>query len=232
MRPINLIVIHCSASPDGISLARFSPGAAVALTAAQTIDGWHQQRGFLRAALAGPRTEGIVRRDVLNPHLRHIGYHFVIDVDGTVLTGRGLDEPGAHAAGFNAESIGICLVGTASYTRAQWRALTELLVGGPGPFATPVGLAKRYQIPLASPQRRISLRGNPAVRVVNGVCGHRDLSPDQNRNGAVEPFEWLKTCPGFDVGAWLRSNLAPPPFAVLDPLVARAADLPTGDAHA
>ena len=31
------------------------------------------------------------------------------------------------------------------------------------------------------------------------VCGHRDLSPDLNGNGEIEPEEWIKQCPCFDV---------------------------------
>ena len=31
------------------------------------------------------------------------------------------------------------------------------------------------------------------------VCGHRDLSPDLNANGEIEPEEWIKQCPCFDV---------------------------------
>ena len=30
------------------------------------------------------------------------------------------------------------------------------------------------------------------------VCGHRDLSPDRNGNGEIEPEEWMKACPCFD----------------------------------
>lgn len=30
------------------------------------------------------------------------------------------------------------------------------------------------------------------------VCGHRDLSPDINGNGRIEPWEWVKACPCFD----------------------------------
>jgi N-acetyl-anhydromuramyl-L-alanine amidase AmpD len=40
-----------------------------------------------------------------------VGYHFVIRRDGTVENGRGINEMGAHCRGYNAESIGICLVG-------------------------------------------------------------------------------------------------------------------------
>jgi hypothetical protein len=32
------------------------------------------------------------------------------------------------------------------------------------------------------------------------VCGHRDLSPDLNGNGEIEPEEWIKQCPCFDTG--------------------------------
>jgi len=41
------------------------------------------------------------------------------------------------------------------------------------------------------------------------VCGHRDLSPDTNGNGQTESTEWLKTCPGFDVRAWLARGMQP-----------------------
>lgn len=40
-----------------------------------------------------------------------IGYHYVIRRDGTIEAGRPLEKPGAHAAGYNSQSIGICYVG-------------------------------------------------------------------------------------------------------------------------
>lgn len=57
-------------------------------TDAKVIDRWHRQRGFLM-----------------------IGYHYVIKTDGTVETGRDEDAIGAHVEGYNANSIGICMVG-------------------------------------------------------------------------------------------------------------------------
>ena len=30
------------------------------------------------------------------------------------------------------------------------------------------------------------------------VVGHRDLSPDLNNDGIINPNEWTKYCPGFD----------------------------------
>lgn len=162
MRAIRDIVIHCSASPNGKPVS------------AQEIDSWHRQRGFKRTAPVG------------QPHLPHIGYHYVIDVDGTVTEGRSLGEIGAHVAGSNARSIGICLVGTDRFTPAQWASLKAI---------------------------RADLRaGFSTVR----WCGHRDYSPDQNGDGVIEPWEFIKTCPGFDVVAWVLADGVPDPAHVLE----------------
>lgn len=42
---------------------------------------------------------------------------------------------------------------------------------------------------------------HPDVKII----GHRDLSPDRNNNGKIEPCEWMKACPSFDVSEWLQS---------------------------
>jgi len=43
----------------------------------------------------------------------------------------------------------------------------------------------------------------------SGTIALAPLVVDNNGNGLVEPFEWLKTCPGFSVGDWLAGGLAP-----------------------
>ncbi|KAF7600158.1 MAG: N-acetylmuramoyl-L-alanine amidase [Candidatus Dactylopiibacterium carminicum] len=169
-RPINLILIHCAATPNGKSLFRGKAGEPGFQTPAEAIDGWHAQRGFRRDPAALPR---------LNPSLRSIGYHFLIYTNGQIVTGRHTDEIGAHCQGYNQRSLGICLIGTDKFTRAQWESLAYLQTS----------LAGKYP--------------NAAWK------GHRDMSPDQNRNGIVEPFEWLKVCPGFDVSAWLAGGKRP-----------------------
>ena len=60
---------------------------------AEDIRKWHKQRGF-----------------------KDIGYHYVIDLDGTVEQGRPIEQAGAHCTGHNAHSIGICYIGG-----AYWR---------------------------------------------------------------------------------------------------------------
>lgn len=49
------------------------------------------------------------------------GYHFVIELDGTVRKGRPLSQPGAHVKGRNKTTIGICYIGgmTADMTAAK-----------------------------------------------------------------------------------------------------------------
>ena len=55
---------------------------------ATDIKRWHKERGF-----------------------DDIGYHYVIDLDGTIEKGRDEALVGAHCKGHNATSIGICYVG-------------------------------------------------------------------------------------------------------------------------
>lgn len=40
-----------------------------------------------------------------------IGYHYVIELDGSVVEGRPLEKVGAHVAGHNTDSVGTCYVG-------------------------------------------------------------------------------------------------------------------------
>ena len=53
-----------------------------------------------------------------------------------------------------------------------------------------------------TPEQRATLRLliHQLLEVFPGcrVCGHRDLSPDRNGNGEIEPEEWMKACPCFD----------------------------------
>ena len=62
---------------------------------------------------------------------RDIGYHLVIKRNGDVEKGRDINDSGAHAAGYNSKSIGLCLVGGMAednsaednFTAQQWTSL-------------------------------------------------------------------------------------------------------------
>ncbi len=40
-----------------------------------------------------------------------IGYHYVVDLDGTIEPGRPIEKAGSHCSGHNADSIGVCYIG-------------------------------------------------------------------------------------------------------------------------
>ena len=109
MRALSEIIIHCSATrPEW--MAKDATLAKVA-----EIRRWHlSDRGW-----------------------RDIGYHYIIDRNGTLATGRPLEKVGAHVQGRNTGTIGVCLIGghgsaetdpfAKHYTIAQEKALRRLL---------------------------------------------------------------------------------------------------------
>lgn len=56
-----------------------------------------------------------------------IGYHFVIYPNGVVVTGRPIEQAGAHCQGANAYSVGVCLIGNKSFSDAQFKSLRKLV---------------------------------------------------------------------------------------------------------
>jgi N-acetyl-anhydromuramyl-L-alanine amidase AmpD len=78
----------------------------------QEIDQWHKERGFSSC-----------------------GYHYVIRRNGRVERGRDVERGGAHAKGFNAKSLGVCLVGgkgegdvsDCNFTFEQYQSLYDLI---------------------------------------------------------------------------------------------------------
>lgn len=191
----NLIIIHCSATPNGRALGGVVRGTYV--PSVEVIDGWHRERGFRRDLASARR---------FNPRLLSVGYQFVIDVSGSVQSGRAVEERGAHTIGYNTAGIGVCMVGTDAFTLEQWLALNLCLRGDAGG-----GLARITGIPMKPPTR------GPSGALGYGVCGHRDCSPDLNGDGKIERSEWTKTCPGFDVAAWLAADMQPLPEHVYKP---------------
>lgn len=124
---------------------------------ANTIREWHMAKGW-----------------------QDIGYHFVIKRNGLIELGRPLEDVGAHAAGFNSRSVGICLAGGLDH---EGNPLTQ----------HPAGFTPPQHDSLA-----LLLKTLRSIYPSATILGHRDLSPDSNHNGKIEPHEWLKTCPGFD----------------------------------
>lgn len=114
---------------------------------------WHKARGF-----------------------KDIGYHYIIRIDGTVEKGRDITEPGAHAKGYNLNSIGVCYVG-------------GLKNGKPYDTRTKEQIKSMNNI----------VTNLKACFDISEIVGHRDLSVDLNGDGVISKDEWMKACPCFNV---------------------------------
>ena len=77
------------------------------------VNEWHKQRGFPLSTMGS-----------------YVGYHYLIEQDGSMTQCRSESEGGAHARGQNFGSIGICLAGNfvgKAPTSAQVISLTRLM---------------------------------------------------------------------------------------------------------
>lgn len=111
-------------------------------------------------------------------------YHLVIERDGSYERHLSDDTIGAHVAKKNTGNIGICYIGgldangkpTDTRTLAQKKTMRALI------------------------RTMISRYPNIIIR------GHRDWSPDLNRDGIIERSEWIKDCPCFSVSEWMAAG--------------------------
>jgi len=150
MRNFDTIILHCSATyPDWMK------GQGVKAKRDE-IDQWHKDRGW-----------------------SGIGYHYVIDRDGSVITGRHLNKTGAHVKGHNTGSVGVCLIG-GRWPDGRWALATDKFADH---FTAAQDKAVRELI--ADIQSRY-----PAVK---HITGHNDYTN-------------TKGCPGFKVAQWLADG--------------------------
>lgn len=146
MNVASKVIVHCADTPNGRHFT------------IEDIDQWH-----------GERTPPFVRSETmrarLNRHLAHVGYHYVIYLDGTIHQGRAEDEIGAHCQGENQTSIGVCLIGKDKFTREQWVALSWLVQ------TKGLAVCGHYEFPSAQAQGK--------------TCPNFDVQEWLNRGGGV-----------------------------------------------
>jgi len=110
MRDLTEIIVHCTATcPNWCEVQKTA-------TKLGKIKHWHLDLGWT-----------------------DIGYHFVIDRDGTLATGRPLARMGAHVKGHNEDTVGVALMGghgsaatdvfSNHFTIEQGRALRRRIAG-------------------------------------------------------------------------------------------------------
>lgn len=104
------------------------------------------------------------------------GYHYIVDPGGAIHQLLDDDKVSNGVRGYNQTAINVAYIGgidaegkaTDNRTEPQKKALAKLL-------------------------RLLRSRYPDAV-----ILGHRDISPDTNGNGIVDPWERIKECPCFD----------------------------------
>ena len=111
------------------------------------------------------------RKGWVNP-----GYHYVVNPGGKITQLLDEDKVSNGVKGFNSVSINVAYIGgidtngnpTDNRTDAQKASLRSLLKM----------LHKKYPTAV--------------------IQGHRDFSPDLNKDGKITPNEWMKACPCFN----------------------------------
>ena len=121
---------------------------------AHDIDKWHRARGW-----------------------SGIGYHRVIRLDGVAEQGRQFTRRGAHVAGNNTNTVGVCLIGGLDAK----------------------GKAKDTFTPEQYTTLHKELLHIMQFCNITSIKGHRDYSPDLNGDGIIQRNEWIKDCPCFEV---------------------------------
>lgn len=142
----------------------------------------------VHCSASSPKNPAISILDIDRMHKQRgfscVGYHFFIKRDGTIEKGRPDTVAGAHVEGFNMVSLGICMAGGIDEKGKAENNFT------PPQFASLAALIKQLEVTY------------PTAKTL----GHRDLSPDKNKDGVISPSEWMKDCPCFDVKVWRKAQ--------------------------
>lgn len=120
-------------------------------------------------------------KEIREMHLKKgwsdIGYHFVVQQDGSTQVGRPIEKIGAHVRGNNSKTVGICYIGGLDDKGKAKDTRTD----------------KQKESLLKTIKELIEI-----YPTITKVVGHRDYSPDLNKDGVVNSWERIKECPCFD----------------------------------
>ena len=111
------------------------------------------------------------------------GYHWVIFPDGKVV--QMLDETRSAngVKGYNSTAIHVAWVGGIAYRD----------VGAQKKIVSIDNRTNQQKVALFDILTKLKMKYKNAI-----IMGHRDISPDLNHNGVVDPWERIKECPCFD----------------------------------
>lgn len=132
-------------------------------SAAQQINEWHKNNGW-----------------------SGIGYHFVVQKDGTIYEGRPLNTLGAHCIGFNSNSIGVCFEGNFNSekpTDKQIYSGRELLSYLQGKYSTAKIVGHRDLYSTECPGKNFDL----------------SVLEEKETEEMVTYYDWTTACPEWSI---------------------------------
>lgn len=115
---------------------------------------------------------------------RNVGYHFMINADGSIEQHAEISQVTNGVQGYNSNAIHFTYKGGVDGK------------GNPIDNRTPAQRASQLMI-----VNRLKELFRDIV-----FLGHRDFSTDKNGNGIIDRWEWIKSCPSLDFRVWLASQ--------------------------
>ncbi len=106
------------------------------------------------------------------------GYHIVVDAKGVSHYITPLDDIANGVAGHNSGSIHVSYMGGVAKVKGKLVTVDNRTDAQKATLIKELTTLKKL---------------HPTAMIL----GHRDLSPDLNKNGVIEPNEWVKQCPCF-----------------------------------
>ncbi len=117
------------------------------------------------------------------------GYHRLIDTDGAIHKLLDFSKTSNGVLGFNDETINICYIGgvenIGTTKKPIWKAKDTRTE------------AQKTALKECIKEAQDWLQKHKNTNKII-IQGHRDFSPDLNKNGIIESWERIKECPSFD----------------------------------
>lgn len=134
------------------------------------------------------------------------GYHFIIDTDGTIYYLFSNSEKNGYTTDKNKLNIELVTNGVMSNNTSTIHITYIGGVENSGTDKKPIWKGKdtRTDAQKQSIQKCIQIsiqwlkdNGKDVTKNI-GIVGHRDFSPDKDKNGIIASWERIKECPSFD----------------------------------
>lgn len=116
---------------------------------------------------------------------RNPGYHWVIFPNGKIVQMLPEEQVANGVKDYNKHSIHVAWVGGIEWKMENGKPVNKVI--------SVDNRTKHQKLALFDLLTKLKLRYRNAQ-----IMGHRDISPDLNHNGVVDPWERIKDCPCFD----------------------------------